>query len=896
MKEQEQALTTATNNRTQIMNEVDTINHKYFDTMDELDAAQKNYDNLQKIVDNLNKGVDTAELTQLKTELANLQSKQTELETTVADLTKQLKEAENGLSDAYVKYNDNVVNFYKEIYRETGSADAYAAFTELEKYDGKTYTENGVTATIYDSKNYDQTIASLADLKEAINYIKIANAIREYEGQTPFKISYYLMAVSAIQNEYSSVKINHSEIYNVAENLAYETRKRDSNEYFEENGKFDVEKLDKFGRGELKLEGDEWLKYINNPFTGLWIEEKVDFEQNKNYANDGHYLTLVDPINTLTGFSVNTEQRNGYYVFGQVFASDKYYYVKDENGNQQHIDGVTVDEFEKLLNAWILKKANGIQLEQGNIDNIKEKLEVAQSKLDAKKEEVAQKQDEINNYVENINSQYQEAKETLDQTQQKFDNISQQKAEKQKELTQANQDVNDAVQELSKANQKYRQIIDEKSHLETDVNDNQTRLSYFQYQYDTLTKQKKEIQKQIDEKQAETEKTQSSIDEKQQAIDNIDELIAENQKEVDDYNVELSTLRNEVSAKTTEKDQATSKINDLTKETESYNKSLQDYETAKENFEKASKTLDEAKKSFEQTQKELDVLESKIEKTVSQLNTANKEKDKVQNAQAQWDAIKSGTSAEYGPFDDTALDELKDTVDTYIQTKGASIPLEEELTKALNEFDLADKKAEEASEAYEKAKAEYDEVKSQLDAFNEKHGVVTVDTIVMPTQAEYTGVQIIPGVFVKDTKGNQVDPSEYTITYGENVEIGTGTVTITMNGKNYVGTFTKTFKIVDKNTDNKKDDNSDNSGNSGNTGENGGNTSGSATDSSNSSSSNNSANASSDNNKESTKNTENTVKTGDSSKDVAQLGAMSVISLLFMSLLKRKEDKNKVSE
>ena len=163
----------------------------------------------------------------------------------------------------------------------------------------------------------------------------------------------------------------------------------------------------------------------------------------------------------------------------------------------------------------------------------------------------------------------------------------------------------------------------------------------------------------------------------------------------------------------------------------------------------------------------------------------------------------------------------------------------------------------------------------------------------MPTQAEYTGVQIIPGVFVKDTKGNQVDPSEYTITYGENVEIGTGTVTITMNGKNYVGTFTKTFKIVDKNTDNKKDDNSDNSGNSG---ENGGNTSGSTTDSSNSSSSNNSANASSDNNKESTKNTENAVKTGDSSKDVAQLGAMSVISLLFMSLLKRKEDKNKVSE
>lgn len=42
-------------------------------------------------------------------------------------------------------------------------------------------------------------------------------------------------------------------------------------------------------------------------------------------------------------------------------------------GGSTVIEGVTTDEFEKLLNAWILKKANGIQIEQDNIDAIKEK-------------------------------------------------------------------------------------------------------------------------------------------------------------------------------------------------------------------------------------------------------------------------------------------------------------------------------------------------------------------------------------------------------------------------------------------------------------------------------------------------------------------------------------------
>ena len=108
----------------------------------------------------------------------------------------KLKAAETELANAYTKYDNNVVNFYKEVYNNTGNLDAYYAYTELEKYDG---IKEG-SATIYDSKNYDKTMASLSDLKEALNYIKMCNQIRAYEGQAPLKVSYYLMTISAIQN------------------------------------------------------------------------------------------------------------------------------------------------------------------------------------------------------------------------------------------------------------------------------------------------------------------------------------------------------------------------------------------------------------------------------------------------------------------------------------------------------------------------------------------------------------------------------------------------------------------------------------------------------------------------------------------------------------------------
>ena len=59
----------------------------------------------------------------------------------------------------------------------------------------------------------------------------------------------------------------------------------------------------------------------------------------------------------------------------------------------------------------------------------------------------------------------------------------------------------------------------------------------------------------------------------------------------------------------------------------------------------------------------------------------------------------------------------------------------------------------------------------------------------------YDGEQIKPVITVKNGK-TVVDPSLYTVTYGENNTVGTGTVTITGDDKDTIGTRTVAFKIT----------------------------------------------------------------------------------------------------
>ena len=75
---------------------------------------------------------------------------------------------------------------------------------------------------------------------------------------------------------------------------------------------------------------------------------------------------------------------------------------------------------------------------------------------------------------------------------------------------------------------------------------------------------------------------------------------------------------------------------------------------------------------------------------------------------------------------------------------------------------------------------------------------------------EYTGSDIKQSLVIKEDNNTLVEGKDYTVTYSDNKNPGTATVTITGMGM-YKGTATKSFKITkkDDNKDNSKDDNKD---------------------------------------------------------------------------------------
>lgn len=67
------------------------------------------------------------------------------------------------------------------------------------------------------------------------------------------------------------------------------------------------------------------------------------------------------------------------------------------------------------------------------------------------------------------------------------------------------------------------------------------------------------------------------------------------------------------------------------------------------------------------------------------------------------------------------------------------------------------------------------------------------------TNVTYTGKAQQPAVVITDTTGQTVDPSNYTLAYSNNKNVGQATVTATGIG-NYTGTLTAAFNIVPKGT------------------------------------------------------------------------------------------------
>ncbi|WP_295290173.1 CAP domain-containing protein [uncultured Catenibacterium sp.] len=861
-----------TKKKDDLTKQYDALTTQVTEAKTNLDSAKTSYDAAKKAMDDLNNNVDTPELAQLKAELNNLQMQQTALQAQVDATTSKLKAAETELANAYTKYDNNVVNFYKEVYNNTGDLDAYYAYTELEKYDGKTVG----SATIYDSKNYDKTIASLSDLQEALNYIKMCNQIRAYEGAAPLKVSYYLMVVSAIQNEYTSVKWGHSQIYEVAENIYGSTRDYNSTDFLDQNGNLDVAYLDQLGRDQNL---DVFSTQRQNPFYGWWIKEKVKYEKTNDPNVAGHYFNIIDKNYTLTGFSHNNQLHNsGYYTWGQVFAESLVANKLDGSGKVQ-ITGQSVDDFEKTLNAWILKKANGVQIEQDKVDAAKAESEKATNALNDNKKKITAKQTEINNYKDNVNTQFKAAETTYNNAKSTYDNLASQQSSVKAELDSTSTAFNSQKDALNKLEDQLKDDQQKKDTLSQQLTEEKTLLAQKKEELSNATKDKAELEQAIKDANADVDRLTALIDENDKKIKVTQSAISTNEQNINAYTAQLNTLNSEITSKEAEKNVLSANIDALNTAIDAYNKQLKECNKAKKALDVAKNNLDSAQAEYDQALKAQTAAGDVITDTSKKLDDANESLEKAQRATADWEGIKAGTVDHYAPYHDEVLDGLLDTVLVYVSAKDAAPSIETKLADAQKDYDEKAKNYEDALNAYNVTLNEYTDAKANLDAFNAKYGVVSNDTIILPSEVTYTGQPIKPEVIVKDSKGNVVDSSEYTLTYGDNTEVGEGTVTIKLNNDNYVGKFTKTFKIVSASTG--KDD-----------------VTTPPTDKKNETTTPSDKKdkvtvtpSTKDETAVKSDQTSTTVKTGDSSP-IVQLSLFSILSMLFYTLLRRKENKD----
>lgn len=214
-----------------------------------------------------------------------------------------LEQAKKNLADFESKYATELSRLTagsKGYFESLGcSEDVLSVFKVDDSYQGEVagYTHMGQAG--------DAT--SLENMKASIPYLRECNEIRKKDGLPELSVSMFMMAIAQVNANYAQVEGNHSSAYGTCENLAW-------------------------GYGEAGTGA--------SPFRGWYDYEKKQYDAgNHKFSEVGHYLNIVHPANTITGFAL--QKVNG--VYAQEFCEPNSF-VKDVI--------LSVDEFETSFNNY----------------------------------------------------------------------------------------------------------------------------------------------------------------------------------------------------------------------------------------------------------------------------------------------------------------------------------------------------------------------------------------------------------------------------------------------------------------------------------------------------------------------------------------------------------------
>ena len=322
--------------------------------------------------------------------LTTATSQKQEADSAVAAAQKKVDDAQAALEAAQEQIAKGSFGFFESV-GATAAINALnrVGFNNVQK-NPSTGADSGKRFTDYVKKGDAKDATALDSMKNSIEWIKYANAIREEAGLSAFKVTDELMASAQANADFSSVIYNHasnygSDLRNNAENLfkANITVERAyQGWYYSEKQIFDN-----------AVAQDPTLEQYRYDAYGLYMANP------QVYYNVGHYLNFIWPNSTLTGIGLcyNNGTASIQHFAGSSYGELTFTVEEYETRFMNYYDSVKGAPEQALADAQAeLVAAQGVQTEKATaLKNAEANVATAQGEEASARDALAQAQQAV---------------------------------------------------------------------------------------------------------------------------------------------------------------------------------------------------------------------------------------------------------------------------------------------------------------------------------------------------------------------------------------------------------------------------------------------------------------------------------------------------------------------
>ena len=672
---------TAQTNYELAVGELETAKTNLVNAQESLNKAQTDYDANQKEIEAKNNEISAlnAQITNAQSEVDKAQADYDKALNDYNSTSSPLEQAKKNLADFESKYATELSRLTagsKGYFESLGcSEDVLSVFKVDDSYQGEVagYTHMGQAG--------DAT--SLENMKASIPYLRECNEIRKKDGLPELSVSMFMMAIAQVNANYAQVEGNHSSAYGTCENLAW-------------------------GYGEAGTGA--------SPFRGWYDYEKKQYDAgNHKFSEVGHYLNIVHPANTITGFAL--QKVNG--VYAQEFCEPNSF-VKDVI--------LSVDEFEASFNNYYnnLKSVDtqhkalkdAVNNASGTTTKDNTALKNAEALLKSKKDVLTGLQNKL--------TQVNNAKATLEANVTVMNNtVTEAKNAVQNAENTVNQkkaDVTNAEQKLSEAKTNVEARETAKAEAEKKLADAKANVNNIHVRIDTLNDDianwytnKAKARKELQAAQENLKTANNVKTEAKKAFEKANEDVAKAEAVRDEAQIKANQAHEELEKATADFEAKSEATDKAQKAVDDYNTSVEAVKNAQAEMKIIGNQIDALKAVKESTNAKIDSLKEQI-KALNETLT-EKKSDALPFEQFKTvlnDVMNQGSSVDLSFVEEeklhTLLAQLANTVD---ERNVVQKSLEEAKNNYIEKYNLY----LDAKEALLKAESEYNEVLSQLNAF-----------------------------------------------------------------------------------------------------------------------------------------------------------------------------------